>query len=304
MGTLKIRRCLALAGALTAFAATPAAADQIIVGGHDTTTAKWPYAVHIDGLAYGCTGSLIAPDWVLTAGHCIAATLPPGPVFPAVHITATVGSDEPYSGEGQSAMGLLAYAHPNYGLGHPYDVALINLATPLEGVPTVKVVGAGDGALWAPNTSATIIGWGDLADGGPSATVIQEAQVPITTDSYCSGAYGSQFDVGSMVCAGFPQGGVDSCQGDSGGPLLVPAGTGFRQAGVTSWGDGCAKAGKPGVYARLGAPEIRDFIAGHVPSAIAGGSATSAKSAPTKAAAKRKKARKRARARARARARR
>jgi secreted trypsin-like serine protease len=291
-----IRKSLALAVALAAFSASPASADQLIVGGHDTTTSKWPYAVHIDGLAYGCTGSLVAPDWVLTAGHCIAATLPPGPVFPAVHITATVGSDAPYSGEGQSAMGLLGYAHPNYGVGHPYDVALIQLATPLEGVPTIKTVGANENALWAPGTTSTIIGWGDTTGNGTTPDVIQEAQVPITTDAYCSGAYGSQFDAGSMVCAGFPQGGVDTCQGDSGGPLLVPFSGGFRQAGVTSWGEGCAQAGKPGVYARLGAPEIRDFIASHVPGAVGSGGTRAATKSPLakkRAAKKRKRTTKR-----------
>ena len=104
---------------------------------------------------------------------------------------------------------------------------------------------------------------------------------PVTqADSYCAGAYGSQFDAGSMVCAGFPQGGVDTCQGDSGGPLLVPTSQGFRQAGITSWGAGCADKDYPGVYARIGEAALRDFVALHVPSAVGTG-ATPASSAKT-----------------------
>ena len=106
-------------------------------------------------------------------------------------------------------------------------------------------------------------------EGGDTPSVLQEAQVPITTDAYCAGAY-SDFDATTMVCAGYPQGGVDTCQGDSGGPMFGGSGTGRRVVGVTSFGEGCARPGKPGVYARVGDTKLNTWLKSQVPNGVDG----------------------------------
>ncbi|MEJ7891942.1 MAG: serine protease [Solirubrobacteraceae bacterium] len=118
--------------------------------------------------------------------------------------------------------------------------------------------------MWAAGTTETIVGWGVTSEGGDAPSVLQEARVPVTTDAYCSGAY-SDFDARTMLCAGYPQGGVDTCQGDSGGPMFG----GGRVVGATSFGEGCARAGKPGVYARIGDTLLREWIRGQAPAGVA-----------------------------------
>ena len=86
----------------------------------------------------------------------------------------------------------------------------------------------------------------------------------MVSDSDCGSsiAYGGEFISETMVCAGiFPAGGRDTCQGDSGGPLVAPllAG-GFRLVGDTSFGDGCARPNKPGVYGRLADDPMRTAL--------------------------------------------
>ena len=93
----------------------------------------------------------------------------------------------------------------------------------------------------------TVAGWGAAVEGGGQQRYLLKATVPFVDDATCNSAY-DELVPGEEICAGrMAQGGVDTCQGDSGGPLLV----GGVLAGITSWGNGCAAAGHPGVYARL-----------------------------------------------------
>lgn len=96
-----------------------------------------------------------------------------------------------------------------------------------------------------------ITGWGRTSSvGGSSGKVLQQASVPIVGRNRCEFTYLGQIH-DSMICAGLDRGGIDSCQGDSGGPLVCESGGRFYLQGVTSWGRGCGRPNKYGVYAKV-----------------------------------------------------
>jgi secreted trypsin-like serine protease len=88
-------------------------------------------------------------------------------------------------------------------------------------------------------------------------TVLQTVQVPFVPFNTCREAYPG-VQAGTVICAGAE--GLDSCQGDSGGPLMVQRAGRWTVLGTVSWGEGCAQAGAPGVYARLSSGYVRDFL--------------------------------------------
>ena len=140
------------------------------------------------------------------------------------------------------------------------DICLIKLAEPIHEVETIKLHLSGNLDM-APNVS-TVIGWGNIRpsneEGYEKPDVLQEVTMAIVPQKVCDDAlhvqlppeYGYHiFD--DMLCAGLPEGGKDSCQGDSGGPLLVKQRDSYIQAGIVSWGLGCAQPNSYGVYSRI-----------------------------------------------------
>ncbi|WP_018681988.1 S1 family peptidase [Actinokineospora enzanensis] len=225
-------------------------AGEQIIGGDRVAIADHPYIVYLataDGFQY-CGGTLVAPDKVVTAAHC-------GEAFAPDWIRVVAGREDKQGDAGVVARVRDVWIHPDYRdvtLGD--DVAVLTLA---QRLPYRTMPIAADRVVYGSETDATILGWGRTTEAGGASRYLRGAQVPLVSDHDCAGDY-DKFNERAMVCAGLPQGGVDTCQGDSGGPLIVDG----RLVGISSWGQGCAEPGKPGVYTRVAA--YADLISAHL----------------------------------------
>ncbi|MEM9463684.1 MAG: trypsin-like serine protease [Myxococcota bacterium] len=226
------------------------------------TTVPWQISLQTNGGFHFCGGSIIDEEWILTAAHCVSGSSPG-----SMRVKAGV-TNKNATGQQRNVAEIIVAPSWTGSVSNGGDAALLRLSSPLDlsgntasAIPMATTNDAGD---HAPGTIALVSGWGTLSPGGSSPTILQSVDVPIVSNQVAAQAYGSNSITPDQIAAGdIVDGGEDACQGDSGGPLVVMNAPGGPQlVGIVSWGQSCALASHPGMYARVSS--FVDWVNGEI----------------------------------------
>jgi secreted trypsin-like serine protease len=265
LGALALLACLVVAGTATAKpASSNPEATASVIGGHSTEVADFPALAYIEGAqatdGYACTGTVVAPRVVLTAGHCVEDLESSSIVEPnEIRVATGISNLEHIPHEKVSLVSqVLVYPHFDPALLHG-DAGLLILSSPVAAKP-IELASKADGSLYTAGKKLKVAGWGiDRIDGNDRAHIpkqLQSAVVPIDAAESCrsgvSRFYGF-FDADRQLCTlDAPQFRVSPCNGDSGGPAIATRSDGTPvEVGIVSMGEFTCSPDSPAVYTRV-----------------------------------------------------
>ena len=230
-----------------------------IVGGDIADATRFPYYTYLimdtDNGPYRCGGTLIHPDIVMTAAHCHQELIHSGLEILAITAWVNMTSiSKTRTGYEHRRAVVQHLVHPAFDdLTNANDVALFKLNQEVSTVPLPRLAQRGRKPRVGVRVKA--IGQGLVSESGMFASKLQVVGINVVSYRDCNDwdSYNGAVDPVTMLCAGAKEGGKDACSGDSGGPLV-------RQMefpeddviiGITSWGSGCGRAEKFGVYTKV-----------------------------------------------------
>uniref|UniRef100_A0A4X2L4W8 Peptidase S1 domain-containing protein n=1 Tax=Vombatus ursinus TaxID=29139 RepID=A0A4X2L4W8_VOMUR len=213
-----------------------------VLGGVEATRFQVPWQVGIYlNNTFLCGGSILDKLWILTASHCF---IDDNPSFLEMQVTLEEFDSQRVEKRKVSKLIL----HPNFNqIFMDHDIALMLLDSPIElniqKIPICLTTNIKDvKECW-------VSGWGLTRPVKQMSLSLQKVHLELLKQEECYKKVYLLSD--NMICAWDPEGKKDSCPGDSGGPLVCNSKNNEKvwyQIGIVSWGEGCGRKGKPGIY--------------------------------------------------------
>ncbi|KAF7227566.1 polyserase-2 [Nothobranchius furzeri] len=229
-------------------------------GGTTAPINKWPWMVSLHNSSHLCGGSLINDLWVLTSADCVSSFNITQDI-----LTVYLGRERqqgPNPNEVKRTVEEIIIHQDYDSVTGNSNIALLMLSAPVNFTSYIApVVLADSNSTFYTGINATVTCWGNTEISGSLSENLVEFEVAVVGSQQCKCSCGESNITHNMMCAGFLEGGEGFCNGNGGDPLVSDLHGVWVQAGIASFGEGCAASNFTAVYTRVS--QYQSWISNH-----------------------------------------